>query len=110
MKTKDQVAELKRDELGKLGLYQQQLQALHEVYGRSEWSAVDTWIGKELNGRYLQLAVPGTSVERTNELRGEIAAMNFMRSQPKFVVDEIGRVAARTASLQDDLQRRHNRT
>lgn len=109
MKTIDQRLEAKKKRLSDLGVEMDALQELNQVVGISSWQAIDTWLGREILQRHLELAQQSTSMERTHVLRGELAAMNLLRNLPKSVMQDLNRNASEADSLRAQFQEWHNR-
>lgn len=107
--TIDDQLEAKKRALGELGDKMQALTRLNEAVGATSWAAMEAWLAKSINGRYLELASPGTTMERTHALRGEIAALSEVRRLPADVLQGIADGASKAEVLQRDLEKWHTR-
>lgn len=108
MKTIDNVAASHTKEIAEIGASLEKLTEINNAVGVSSWAAVDAWIARELNARYIALSMPETTMERTHALRGEIAALLLVRGLPKSVLADIQRGSERAALLRGKLSEWHN--
>lgn len=111
MKVSDQgksIADRRVREVSELGAILDRLKPIHDITGLSGWSAIDEWLGRELHARVMELANLSTGPDRTQQIRGEIAALTAVRNLPKATLAEIKEVSTRAAGLRDQIEQWHN--